>query len=109
MACRCGRATSTGPTTSAAGSRRCAASDSSVAGLRRIALHPLVGRDRVPPEVLLRDGSRLRGEVFLGDREHLVDWRHAIAVRPVAAEEDAILAEDFGQRVEARAIGAEIG
>src|SRR5215470_20267848 len=50
-------------------------------GLRRIALHPLVNGDRIPPEVLLRDRSRLRGEVLLRDREHLVDWRDAVAVR----------------------------
>ena len=68
--------------------------------LRRVAFDPLVRGDGVLPEVFLGDSSRPGREVLLRDGEDLVDGRNAVAVRPVAAEDDAILAEDFHQPVQ---------
>src|SRR5678815_3973138 len=78
-------------------------------GLRCVAPDPLVGRRGVPPEVLLRDSSRLRQKILLRNREDLVDRRHAVAVGPIAAEENPVLTEDADESVESRAIGAEVG
>src|SRR5204863_233887 len=76
--------------------------------LRGVAPDPLVGGHGVPPEVLLLDGSRLRQEVLLRNCKDRVDWCHAVAVGPVAAEEDAVFSEHFQQPVEPGAIGAEV-
>ncbi len=48
-------------------------------------------------------------EVLLGHAEHLVHRRDAVAVRPIAAEKNAILAEDLHQQVEPAAVGLQVG
>src|SRR4051794_28864043 len=70
--------------------------------------HPAVGRERVLPEVLFRNGARLRGEVFADDLENGRVRGPVVAVRPVASVDQAILAEEAEQVVEAVAIEGEI-
>src|SRR5260370_22668751 len=74
-----------------------------------VALHPTIGGSRIPPEELFGDGWAFGDEIVAGNAEHLLVRSPLIAVRPVAAVHQAVLAENIPELIESGAIEIRIG
>ena len=61
---------------------------------------PAVGSTRILVKVLLRDGSRLGGHIFLFDLENLI-----VGTEPIAAVNHAVFSVDFPAFVEMGEVG----
>src|ERR1017187_3358669 len=77
-------------------------------GLAGFAFHPAIGHHRILPKVLFRDNRALAGEVVANYAQYLRVGSPLVAVRPVAAIEDTVLAEGPKNLIQTRAVEIQV-
>src|SRR5579864_4441168 len=75
---------------------------------RLVSVYPLIGGERVLPEVSLQRLHSFSGEVFLHNFAHFRIWRETIADGPIATVQKSVRAEAFPKTVEGVAIETQL-